>query len=142
MILDTQNSFTWNSSTLTDDQAITVTAASTNVIDLGADRDIGKGIPVPILVQATAAFTAVGAATLTVALQTDDNASFSSASTVWTSTAIPKATLVQGYEIPINYVPRENERYLRLYFTVATGPMTAGTIVAGITGGDQDSFSG
>lgn len=133
MILDTENMFS-------DDQAITVTAASTNVIDLGVDRDIGKGVPVPILIQATEAFTAAGAATLQVDLETDDNEAFSSASTIWTSGAIGKATLVAGYKFAINYVPRENERYLRLNFTVTTGPMTAGKITAGITMGDDQTF--
>lgn len=147
MILSDQN-------ILSDDQAITATAASTNYIDLGAmgtpvkgaaalTRDLGKGTPVPILVQATEAFTAAGAATLTIDLEVDDNTSFSSATTVWTSGAIGKATLIQGYEALIDYIPKgTNERYVRLNYTVATGPMTAGKITAGITAGKEAPWTG
>lgn len=134
MLIDSQNEFS-------NKQAITVTAPSTNIIDLGVDRDIGKGEPVPILVQVTTAFTAAGAATLTVDLETDDNASFSSATNLWTSGAIGKATLVEGYKFLINYIPRENERYLRLNYTVATGPMTAGNIEACIASEDQTNLA-
>lgn len=134
MLIDSQNEFS-------QDQAITATAASTNIIDLSLDRDIGKGEPVPILVQVTTTFTAAGAATLTVDLETDDNSSFSSATNLWTSGAIGKATLVAGYKFLIHYMPRANEQYLRLNYTVATGPMTAGKIQACIASEDQTNES-
>jgi hypothetical protein len=137
-------------SLLSDQQAITASAASTNIMDLGATgtpirgnqlvRDIGAGTPVGFLAQVTEAFTAAGAGTLTVSLEVDDNSGFSSATTVWTSGAIPKATLVAGYRLPIEYLPKGiNERYFRLYYTVATGPMTAGKITAGLMLDGQDS---
>lgn len=130
---------------LSDAQAITVTAASTNVIDLGPiktgiTRDIGKGKPIPLLIQATEQFTAAGAATLTITMEVDDNEAFGSAKTVWTSGAIGKATLAPGFVIIPEYIPRgANERYLRLNYTVGTGPMTAGKITAGITMGNQSN---
>jgi hypothetical protein len=130
---------------LSDQQAVTVTAPSTNVIDLRATgraykhaadlkRDLGIGAHVPFLIQVTEAFTAAGAGTLTVELQTDDNEAFASPTTVWTSGAIGKATLVPGYLVGfVNYLPKGvNERYFRLNYTVGTGPMTAGKIVAGV----------
>lgn len=130
---------------LSNAQAITATAVSTNVIDLGPiatglTRDVGKGMETPFLIQVTEAFTAAGAATLTITLETDDNSGFSSATTVWTSPAIPKASLVAGYVIIPEYIPRGvNERYFRLNYTVATGPMTAGKITAGVTMGNQSA---
>lgn len=130
---------------LSDAQAVTVTAVSTNVIDLGPIktgivRDIGKGKQIPLLVQVVEAFTAAGAATLTVSLQTDDNEAFSSAKTVWTSPAIALADLVAGKVIIPEYIPRgTNERYMRLNYAVATGPMTAGKITAGVTLGNQSN---
>ena len=133
MILDKQNLFS-------DDQAITVTANSTNVIDLGA-ADKGPGTPLEIYIQATEAFTAAGAATLTVSLTTDDNASMSSATTLYTSAAIGKADLVAGYVVPIRALPTGAEQYLRLTYTVATGPMTAGKITAGIVLDRQENVN-
>jgi hypothetical protein len=125
MIIDKQN-------TLSDGQAITATAVSTNVLDLGNTSRSDEGAPVTLLAQVEAAFTAAGAATLTVTLETDDNEAFSSATVLLSTGAIPKATLVRGYQIPISFLPANCERYVRLNYTVATGPMTAGMMNAGI----------
>ncbi|KYK44543.1 hypothetical protein A1D31_14190 [Bradyrhizobium liaoningense] len=132
-------------SLLSDAQAITVTAPSTNVIDLGPIatgivRDIGKGKQIPLLIQVIEAFTAAGAATLTVTLQVDNDGAFGSPKTVWTSPALALADLVAGKVIIPEYVPRgTDERYMRLNYTVATGPMTAGKITAGVTMGNQSN---
>lgn len=110
MILDSQL-------TLSDAQALTATAVSTNVIDLSADRDIGAGEPLAVVVTVdTAADTASGNETYQVDLQTDDNSGFSSA-TVIASRAIAGAALTAGaiFVIPI---PHDNERYLRLNYTL------------------------
>lgn len=128
---------------MSDQQAVTATAASTNVIDLapiaaGITRDIGKGTPIPLRMQVTEQFAAAGAATLTVSLQTDDNVGFASPTTVWTSPAIALADLKPGKVIVPEFITRDTkERYMRLYYTVATGPMTAGKITAGVTMGNQ-----
>lgn len=139
MILDNQG-------LLSDKQAITSTAASTNYIDLGpidssTTREMGYGVPLDLLVLVNTAFTATGAATLTITLEVDDNTSFSSATTVWSSGAIAKASLVSGYQIPLQYVPKGvNERYMRFNYTVATGPMTAGTITAALGSGNHTNL--
>ncbi len=118
-----------------DDQAVTSTAASTNVIDQGAPNDLGPGEELWVYGVVTTTATAAGAATVTFALQTDDNDAFSSATTLWTSAAIGKATLVDGYEFVKLRIPHGTEQYLRLNYTVASGPLTAGTFLAGIVRG-------
>lgn len=140
MILDSQNLFS-------DDQAITATAPSDNVIDLGAPgtpvggvaalvRDLGKGVPLDILVQVVEAFTSGLATTLTITLEVDNDEAFGSAKTVWTSGAIAKADLVAGYRAAIQYVPEGvDERYVRLNYTVATGPFDTGKLAAGLVFG-------
>lgn len=134
MILD-------NQTLLSNRQAITASAASTNVIDLGPinqgmRRDIGPGTAIPLVAQVTADFAAAGAATLSLALQVDDNSGFTSPKTVHTTAAVPVADLKAGYQMPLDWVPfGTNERYLRLNYTVSTGPFTAGTITAGVTTG-------
>ncbi|NTZ90462.1 Bbp16 family capsid cement protein [Agrobacterium tumefaciens] len=144
MIFDAQNLFS-------DAQVITASAPSTNVIDFGASgkpvgaaanirKDLGRGSKVSLRVQMIEAALAAGAATLTVELQTDDNEAFSSPKTVWTSGAIGKASLVAGYVFPIDYLPRgTDERYARLNYTVATGPLTAGKITAGVVAAGEDN---
>jgi hypothetical protein len=99
-------------------QALTATAVSTNVIDLGAVRQIGVGEPLSILVCVIVAadFTTANE-TYQIDIQTDDNSAFSSATTL-SSTILTAAQLTLGAVRAIA-VPRYNmERYLRLNYTL------------------------
>lgn len=125
MYIDRQNLFG-------QDQAVTTSTASTDYIDLGAARDIGNGERPEILVLCTQDVTASGAAAVTVSLQTDDNSSFSSPINLVLSDAVPKASLVAGTEVLRVAVPYGTERYLRLFYTVGTGPLTAGKFTSGL----------
>jgi hypothetical protein len=120
------------------DQAVTASAASTNYVDMGVARDIGMSDAV-IAVTVTEAATAAGSATVTFAIQTDDDAAFGSATTVRQTDAIGKATLTAGYQFFLKVPHGIDERYLRLYYTVATGPLTAGQFTAHIVEGVQSS---
>lgn len=116
-------------------QAITTTARSTNVIDMVATaNDLGVGEDLYIVITVDTSFTAAGAATLTITIETDDNAAFSSAAVLQTTQAIGKASLTAGMEpfyicVPVGHIVSW-ERYLSLNYTVATGPMTAGALSA------------
>lgn len=110
---------------LGDAQAVTVTAPSTNVVDQLAKGDAQyMGAQFQALVDT--AFTAGGAATLTIALQ--DSADNSSFADVLVSPAIAVASLIAGYVAFQGTIPMGVRRYLRINYTVATGPMTAGKI--------------
>ena len=50
------------------DQAVTTTAASTDIIDFGAVRDVGNGEPLELVILCTETVTASGAATVTFTL--------------------------------------------------------------------------
>jgi len=113
-------------------QAVTATAVSTDTIDLGALRDIGTGTKISAFVTVDVAATAAGAATVTFAVITSANADLSSATTLYTTSAIGKATLVAGYKVFDITIPRQLlSRYLGLNYTVATGPLTAGSFTGG-----------
>ncbi|MCC2615937.1 hypothetical protein LJ739_06760 [Aestuariibacter halophilus] len=99
------------------DQNLTATGNSTNTIDLGSDRDIGKGEPMGIVVCLSDADTTTGDETYTVGVQTDDNSAFSSAATL-ASAAIPSSELKAGGKLVIP-LGHNNERYLRLALTLA-----------------------
>lgn len=121
-------------------QAVTSSAGSTDVIDLSQARAIGDGEELEFFVNVDTAATAAGAATVTFQVQTDDNSAFSSPTTVIQTDAIPKATLAAGYQIKISLpVGATPERYLRLYYSVATGPLTAGAFTAGLVLDAQNS---
>lgn len=115
-------------------QAITATAASTNVIDTGSNKDVGKYGDIPLLIQVVEGFNNL--TSLTVTVQTDDNSAFSSAAEVLSMT-IPLASLVLGYKSPVITLPMKMERYIRLNYTVTGTAPTTGKVTAGITGGVQ-----
>ena len=140
---------------LSDAQAITVTAASTNLYDItgagsgnvpnmifgttglaGADMGLGDSAMRPTAYfSVDTTFTAAGAATLTIALQgAPDNGSGSPGTytTIVETSALPVASLVAGANLQIPLPPvtvgEALPRFYRFNYTVATGPMTAGKL--------------
>lgn len=112
MILDSLNQFS-------DAQAFSASGASTNLIDLGAARGIADGEPMvlAITVDVAADFTTTDE-TYAFALQTDDNSSFLSASTIVTRTILAAALTAKSKHyipVPPGVTP---ERYLRMYATL------------------------
>lgn len=123
MIIDRYNEFSAG-------QEVTASAPSTNVVDLLAAGAI-EAKPMYLHIKVKEGVTASGSATVTFALQTDSDEAFGSADTLWASAAIGKAVLVDGHQVvrlAINGMPLK--RYLRVYYTVATGPLTAGAFSA------------
>ncbi|HCM3756387.1 TPA: hypothetical protein N3H26_002953 [Salmonella enterica subsp. enterica serovar London] len=115
-------------------QAITASAASTDVIDLGpidgTRRDIGVGYPLEFLAIVDTTATADGAATLNVQLQTSpDNSTWT---TIYDSGALALAALTAGKRLFSAKVPAGVQRYLRVNYTVGTGPLSAGAFTSGI----------
>lgn len=114
MILDYLNMFSQA-------QAVTATAPSTDVIDLGLlytgndVRDIG---PDTRLSSSPVASTAAagGAATVTISLQTSNTSDFASATTLLQTGAIAVADLKVGYRY-VATVPHGVQRYLRVNYT-------------------------
>lgn len=136
---------------LSNNQAITVDAASTNCLDLGAPgivpygsvqlkRNFGKGMEIPLLIQVTEAFATL--TSLEVIVQTDDNSSFSSPKDILAST-VGVADLKAGFIFPIDKLPRGiKERYVRVYFNVIGTTATAGKITCGVVGSVDGAYQG
>lgn len=119
---------------MSSNQAITATAASTDVIDRGDSKDVGKAGDVPIAVQVTEAFNNL--TSLAIAIQTDSDSAFGSAVTLATVT-VALADLKAGYQLPIITLPKGCKRYLRLNYTVTGTAPTTGKVTAGIVAGVQ-----
>jgi len=123
---------------LSDAQALTATADSTNVIDLSVDRDIGKGEAMAFVVSVgVAADVADADETYSFQLETDDNASMTS-STIVAGGAIAGASLTAG-SIHAFPIATANERYLQGVYTLGgtTPSVTIDAWVAPLADVDQ-----
>ena len=144
MILSAQQMFS-------DDQAVTATAISTNVIDLGVaatpygavaplNNDKGKGANVPVLIQVTEDFATL--TSLTVTLEVSAAAGLTSPKVLATETILV-ANLVAGKQTHAQVLPNGADmRYLGVRYTVNGSNATAGKITAAISMGNQTNVTG
>lgn len=148
-----------NALLLSNAQAVTTTAASSTIYDItgagagnpppvsfgtatvfGADMGTGDGMARPTcLFTIPTAFTAGGAATLTIQIQAaTDNGSNqpNSYTTLWQTDALPVASLTAGalmnVPLPPVVIGEALPRFYRFNYVVATGPMLTGKITAAI----------
>jgi hypothetical protein len=121
MIFDKQNLFS-------EDQAITVTADSSNIIDLGAAGADG-GVPIDLFVKVTTAFA--GGTSLAVTITASAAAAMTNEVTLFSSGAVAVADLVAGYEFRSSVIPHHSLRYIQAQYTVV-GVMSDGAIFAGL----------
>ena len=135
-----------NAGVLSEGQAITASAASTNALDFGENGtpigwagavfgDLGLS-GVKLMIQVTETFNNLGS--LKCAIQMDNDPAFGSPTTIASSEAVPLADLKAGYRfrIPDSIAEGATERYYRLYFTVAGGTApTTGKVFAAIVAG-------
>lgn len=134
--------------TFSDAQNLTASGASTNVIDLGATgtalgapaalvRDIGKGNPIPIIVQLDADSSGTGQ-TLDVAVQVDTVENFASPTTVADSIQLSGGSAGDRIQIDAYLPENTDQRYIRLNYTLG-GTTPDYTISAFIPAGQQTS---
>ena len=113
---------------LSDNQAVTASAASTNVID----QLVGGDAYEPVFVVASVSEDFAGLTALTIDIQTADDENFTTPVTLLSSGAIPAADLKAGSEPFKARLPFGTFRYIRAYYTVA-GTGTAGKISLNMT---------
>jgi hypothetical protein len=105
-------------------QVVTVSAASTNVINQGsANAYEGE---VNLICQVKEAVLAAGAATVNIVIQTSVDEAFTAPIVLFDSGAIGKAALVLNSEPLKIEIPYGSKQFIRGYFVVANGPLTAG----------------
>ncbi len=123
------------------DQAITVDAVSTDTIDLSVARDIGEGKDLYMHFTVTEAFTAAGAATLTLQVIGSTAANLGSPVVLGSTGPIALADLALGKRHAVRINPLIGSlgyQYMGAQYDVTTGPMTAGKITADIVESIQD----
>lgn len=105
--------------------------ATANYIDLAAARDIGAGRELYVVSVLTTALT--GGTSMTLTLETDDNTSFSSATSIQTIGAFATSGSAAGQVLIARIAPIATpERYLRGYWT-ESGAVTVGVMETYIT---------
>lgn len=125
-------------------QAVTVSAVSTNTIDLSQNRDVAAS-DINIVVTVDTTVTAAGAATVTFQAISSAAAALTSPTVLAQSDAIGKAELTAGRRPIVLRISRSvlaaqpiGQRYLGLNYVVTTGPLTAGAFTAHMTLDVQD----
>jgi len=128
MLVDAQNLFS-------NVQDITAAARSTNIIDLGINRDIGSGEPLYIVVTCDVAMTDSGSdSTLTVSLRGDSTTTITpdGEQTLGSIPAVSAAGSTFIYRLDPGSAPLQY-RYIALYYTPVNGNLTTGSFTAFIT---------
>ena len=127
---------------VSEDQAITTTAFSTDTIDLGTARDIGEGTALYMNFAVTTALANGTSVKFEVVIS--DNANLSSPVGVGRSDAILTAALTVGKNVVVRINPDiagKGKRYLGARYTVA-GTFNAGKVTADVveTIGDGQKY--
>ena len=117
---------------VSEDQAITTTAFSTDTIDLGTARDIGEGTALYMNFAVTTALA--NGTSVKFEVVTSANANLSSPTVIGSSDAILTAALTLGKNVVVRLNPEiagKGQQYLGARYTVA-GTYTGGKITADI----------
>ena len=127
---------------VSEDQAVTSSAYSTNTIDLGTARDVGEGTALYMNFALTEAFA--NGTSITFEVVTSPNANLSSHTVIGSSATILTAALTLGKNIVVRINPDiagKGKRYLGARYVVA-GTMNAGKVTADVveTIGDGQKY--
>jgi hypothetical protein len=124
-------------------QAITSSAPSTDVIDLGVLADYGIGEPsLKVLAVVTEAFVSAGGATLVLALQgSTDNVTFHNYASMTTAAVADLSLGARLFEIDLPRPPpgKSMPSYFRMQYTVSVSTFSAGKVTVALVLDRQDN---
>lgn len=122
-------------------QAVTSSAVSTDTIDLSQARDIGAGEDLYMHFAVNETVTASGSATVQFQVVGSTAADLSNPVILGASRVVGKADLAAGARVAVRFnavVGSRGFRYVGANYVVATGPLTAGKFTADVVTDIQD----
>ena len=127
---------------VSEDQAVTSTAVSTNTVDLSVARDVGEGTALYMNFALTEAFA--NGTSITFQVITSANANLSSPTVIGSSDAILTAALTEGKNVVVRFNPDiagKGQRFVGARYTIS-GTFNAGKVTADVveTIGDGRKF--
>jgi len=122
------------------EQAVTGSVASDNNIDVQTVRDLGMGEPLHLGITVVQAPQAEGPATVQFRVQVADDATFSqNVNTTTQSDALTLDALAAGTTRFLCLQRGARGRFMRVYYEVGGGPLTAGQFSAYLVKDVQDA---
>lgn len=123
---------------VSEDQALTTTAVSTDTIDLSVARDVGEGQDLFMNFAVTTALA--GGTSVKFEVITSASANLGSPTVIGSTDAIVTASLVAGYNTAVRINPQIaslGQRYLGARYTIS-GTYTSGKVTADVVMDIQD----
>ena len=117
-----------------EEQTVTASAVSQNVINAGEDCGSGSSVKLKVMVDGE---DFAGLTSLRVGVQASSTDDFGFYDTLFESGSIAVADLKQGYSFPLPALPVKHKAYLRLSFTVTGTNASAGRLSGYLIMDDQ-----